>query len=151
MATILCPTRGGEASYPTQDFAIRLARERGADLIFLYVSDVRFLPKGSGAVVIDLEEELDEMGKFLLTMAQERAEKEGVEAGRVVRRGAFQAALLEVIEEEKVQTVVLGTPSTEDRLTTEEYLRDLAHSLREEAQVEVILVRDGKVIDDASA
>jgi nucleotide-binding universal stress UspA family protein len=149
MATILCPTRGGEASYPTQDFAIQLAEERGADLIFLYVVDVRFLTKGSGAVVIDLEEELDEMGKFLLTMAQERAEKQGVEARRVVRRGGFQEALMEVIEGENVQTLVLGTPSTEDRLTTEEYLRDLAASLREEMEVEVVLVRDGQVIDGA--
>lgn len=139
MATILCPTRGGEASYPTQDRAIRLARDRGAELIFLYVTDVRFLTKGSGAVVADLEEELDDMGQFLLTMAQERAEKEGVTAARAVRRGSFREALLAEIEESAVETVVLGTPSGEDRLTTEEYLQNLAENLRTEVGVEVIL------------
>ena len=41
--TILCPTRGGEASYANQERAIALAVEREAELIFLYVSNVHFL------------------------------------------------------------------------------------------------------------
>lgn len=144
MATILCPTRGGEASHPAQDHAISLAADRGARLIFLYVSDVRFLFKGSAAIVVDLEEELDEMGKFLLTMAQERAEEGGVAAERIVKHGAFLDALLEVMEEHDVSTVVLGAPAGDNGLTTEDYLRELADNLSEEHGVEVFLVRAGE-------
>lgn len=146
MATILCPTRGGEASHPAQDQAISLAGQRGAKLIFLYVSDVRFLFKGSAAIVVDLEEELDEMGKFLLTMAQERAEERGVTADRVVKHGAFQDALLEVIEEHNVTTVVLGAPAGDDGLTTEDYVRELAESLSQDHGVEVFLVGAGEPV-----
>ncbi|HIQ01546.1 MAG TPA: hypothetical protein EYH30_05385, partial [Anaerolineales bacterium] len=45
MGKILCATRGGEASYRTQDAAIALARERGDSLIFLYVVDTHFLDR----------------------------------------------------------------------------------------------------------
>jgi hypothetical protein len=35
MGKTLCATRGGEASYRTQDAAIALAKERGDELVFL--------------------------------------------------------------------------------------------------------------------
>ena len=43
MGRILCPTRGGEGSYRTQDAAIAMAKERGDELVFLYVVDLDFL------------------------------------------------------------------------------------------------------------
>lgn len=145
MSTILCPTRGGEKSYPTQDRAIQMAKEREADLVFLYVSDVRFLFRGSGAIVIDLEKELDEMGEFLLTMAQERAEAEGIRAKKVVEHGAFREALGKVIADHEVSAVVLGAPGEENQLTTGEYLEQLAEHLVEKYRVEVIVVEQGEV------
>jgi nucleotide-binding universal stress UspA family protein len=142
MQTVLCPTRGGDASYPDQDRAIALAKERGARLVFLYVTDVRFLFKGSAALVVDMEHELDEMGEFLLTMAQERAEKQGVTAEAIVRHGSFRQAVSEVAESYQVSLIVFGAPG-EDRLTNVSYLRELADELRREHNVEVLLVRQG--------
>jgi hypothetical protein len=72
MTTILRPTRGGEASYPNQDRAIKLAKERDADLLLLYVANVHFLDRLAGPVIVDVETELEEMGEFLLALAQER-------------------------------------------------------------------------------
>ena len=43
MRLILCATRGGGASYITQDKAIALAKEKDASLIFLYVVVLQFL------------------------------------------------------------------------------------------------------------
>jgi nucleotide-binding universal stress UspA family protein len=151
MGTILCPTRGGEASYANQDRAIALAKERGDGLLFLYVSNVEFLPKGSGVHLGNLEDDLDDMGDFLLTMAQERAEKRGLQAQKVVRRGAFQEALMEVIEQYQVTTVVLGSPGEEHRVTSEEYLTQLADNLIEGCDVEVMLTRSGKLIRHTSS
>ena len=108
MTIILCPTRGGEGSYPNQDKAINLSKDRQARLIFMYVYNVRFLNSITSPLLTDIEEELEELGEFLLVMAQERAEKQGVEAEAVIRHGSFRAALKEVIREYGVDVITFG-------------------------------------------
>ena len=83
MGTILCATRGGEESYCTQDQAIALAIEQGDTLVFLYVVDTHFLDNTAAPIMIDVEDELYNMGKFLLLMAQERAREQGVDAEKM--------------------------------------------------------------------
>jgi len=112
MGTILCATRGGEASYRTQDAAIALAQERGDELLFLYVVDTHFLDKTERAVRPDVvAEEMSHMGEFLLAMAQERAQKQGVEARYVLRHGDLRHELKAAAREEAVDLVVLGQPA----------------------------------------
>ena len=87
MGKILCPTRGGEASYRTQDAAIVLAKEQGKQLVFLYVVDTHFLDRTERAVRPDVVmEEMTRMGEFLLIMAQERAQAHGIQAELVPPR-----------------------------------------------------------------
>lgn len=43
ISKVLCATRGGEASYRTQDAAIAMAKQEDAELVFLFVADVSFL------------------------------------------------------------------------------------------------------------
>jgi nucleotide-binding universal stress UspA family protein len=144
--TLLCPTRGGEASYPNQDQAIALAKERDAHLIFLYVSNVHFLDLTAAPKVFDIEAELDEMGDFLLAMAQERAAKAGLEADAIVRRGEFRETLKEVIEEHQVTTVVLGAAGKETGVLTEEYIDALSEELCHETGTEFIVVHQGEIV-----
>lgn len=146
MTKILCPTRGGQASYPNQDFAIELAKEKGAELLFLYVSSVRFLGKTASPVVVDVQKEIDEMGEFLLAMAQERAGKSGVQADIVVRHGEFQDVLEEVIQENQVRMVVLGTSAQDTGFTTQDYMEELSAMLSSKTGVEFIVVYKGEVI-----
>lgn len=150
MAIILCPTRGGESSYPNQDKAIALAKERGADLLFLYVLNVRFLGQFASAVLVDVEEELEEMGKFMLAMAQERAEKSGVHAQTMLRQGVFSDALKDAIVEHHITTVVLGSGVGESSFTTPDYLEELAQWLVAETGVEVITTGKGKIVQQQS-
>ena len=63
MGKILCATRGGEDSQRTQQAAIALAQERGDELVFLYVADASFLDRIAAAVVVDVQSELDQMGR----------------------------------------------------------------------------------------
>jgi nucleotide-binding universal stress UspA family protein len=147
MATILCSTRGGQASYPNQDRAIAIAREREADLLFLYVSNVRFLNLVASPVLIDLEEELDEMGEFMLAMAQERAEKAGVQASAEVRRGVFRQALKASIKAHHITTVVLGSSTEGEGVTTLSYLQELVEWVRTETGAEVIVVSNGEIVN----
>jgi len=80
-------TRGGEASYPTQDAAISLAKEQGDELIFLYVADISFLNQTAAPLVVDVESRLEKLGRFQLVMAQERAAAQGIMAQTIVRKG----------------------------------------------------------------
>jgi nucleotide-binding universal stress UspA family protein len=111
---ILCATRGGEASYRTQDAAITLAKERGADLLFLYVANIDFLDRTARAVRPHVvEAEMEKLGQFLLTLAQERARRQGVDASTILRRGSLREELKAVAREKQVELVVLGAPAAE--------------------------------------
>ena len=141
MATILCATRGGEASIHTQEYAIQAAKERGADVVFFYVTDVRFLNQAGGAIVVDVATEIDHMGEFLLLMAKERAEKAGVDASTLLKRGVFREALVEAVRELDASLVVMGTPG-EASVTVREMMEEIAQAVQEQTGVEAILVGD---------
>jgi nucleotide-binding universal stress UspA family protein len=142
---ILCPTRGGKASYANQDRAIALAKERDSDLLFLYVSNVKFLGLTSLPFIVDIETELDEMGEFILIMAQERADKAGVHAEITVERGVFDKVLKAVIQEQQISTVVLGSSKEGTGITTEEYVQKLGETISQELGVEFIVLKDGEI------
>lgn len=149
MATVLYPTRGGDSTHRNQDWACALARERNARLVFLYVSNVSFLDRLGGTARVDiLEEELDELGVFLLVMAQERAERCGAESERVVRQGRFRPALAEVIEEYGVATLVLGRPARDAANTTIEYISMVAQTMANDHDIEVFVVDEGEVVEE---
>ncbi len=148
MTVILYPTRGGDPSFRNQDRVIELAREREAVLLLLYVSNVSFLDRFAPRISVELvEAELDEMGEFLLAMAQERVEKAGLKATTAVRHGRFRPALKEIIQEYGVTTVVLGQPEQDTAITTHEYISQVAQFLVDETQVEVIVVERGEIVD----
>ena len=148
MTTILRPTRGGESSNANQDRAIALAKERDADLLLLYVSNVHFLDRVAGPVLVDIAAELDEMGEFLLAMAQERAEQAGVHAKSLVLRGVFREALAQVLKEHpEVTTVVLGAAVEGTSVTPAGYLEDLVRWCHAEHGVEVIVVHEGEIVE----
>ncbi len=146
MTTILHPTRGGEASYPNQDRVIAIAKEQNARLIFLYVSDVQFLNRTASQVVLDVvAKEIDEMGDFVLAIVQERAQKAGLEAEAIVRRGVFSEVLREVIDEYQVDTLILGSSSEGQGLTTPEFLAELSQEINTETGATVIILSQGEI------
>jgi nucleotide-binding universal stress UspA family protein len=115
MGKILCPTRGGEGSYRTQDAAIAMAKERGDDLVFLYVVDLDFLNHTERAVRPDVvAQEMRRLGEFLLSIAQERAQKQGVDASYILREGEVQAEIKSAAVEEEATMVVLGQAEEDD-------------------------------------
>ena len=145
MSKILAPTRGGQPSYPNQDRVIALAKEKGAELCFLYITDISFLDRVSSPVLIDIEEELDEMGLFLLAMATERAQKQDVEAQAIVRRGHFRDVLKATIKELEIEILVLGSPVGRDGLTTFEQMRGLAIEMAEFFKIEAYILASGEI------
>ena len=140
MEVILCATRAGEASQRTQDHAIQIAKERKAKLVFVFVSDVRFLGTYIAPRVPAMEDEMEHLGEFLLLIAKERAEKAGVEADYVVKTGVFRTALIEAAKEYDAKMIILGRPA-EKGLTTMEYLEnDLIPAIKEATGSETMVV-----------
>lgn len=111
MGLILCATRGGEASLHTQQAAIALAKEHGDEIVFLYIIDLHFLDKTAAPIVVDIENDLDQMGQFFLLMAKERATEQGVQVHTITRKGNVQEEIINAVLEEGATRVVLGRPA----------------------------------------
>ncbi len=141
MGKILCATRGGEASYRTQDAAIALAQERGDELLFLYVIDLKFLKKTARAVRPDVVlAEMEKMGEFFLALAQERAHKQDVTASYVLCRGELREALKDSGRRTDVTLVVLGKPAGEESAFGLESLKALATEIEAETRTPVRII-----------
>ena len=113
MGIILCATRGGEASFRTQNAAIALAKERNEELAFLYVVDLNFLDKTAAPIVVDVENEISQMGKFLLLVAKERAIEQGVRTRILLSKGSIRDEIKKTARNIGASVVVLGRPAGE--------------------------------------
>lgn len=140
MGKILCATRGGEASYRAQDQAISLARQRDDSLIFLYVIDTHFLDKTAAPIVVDVGNQLQAMGEFLLAMAQEKAESQGVPVRCICRPGQVRDEIKAVARDEQVDIVVLGRPAGEANAFAMEELKAFAAEIEFETNSQVVIV-----------
>ena len=140
MGMILCATRGGEASYNTQQAAIQLAKERGDEIVYLYIIDLSFLNKTAAPIVVNIENELEQMGRFFLLMASERSTEEGVEARSVIRKGVIREEIKTAVVEEEATLVVLGRPAGEQSSFQIESLEAFAAEIEEETGVDVVIV-----------
>ena len=142
MATILCATRGGEASIRTQEYAIAQAKERQADIVFFFVFDVKFLSHTGAPIMLNVAAtELEHMGEFLLLMAKERAENAGVQASTLTKYGVFNEALIEAAEEIDAQLIILGSPG-EGAVTERGNLEKLVESVQERTGIDTVIADD---------
>ena len=137
MGMILCATRGGEASYPTQDAVIALAKEQNDELFFLYVVDISFLNQTAAPLVVDVESRLEKLGQFQLVMAQERAAAQGILAQTIVRTGHLRAELAAVAKEIAATLIVMCLSLGPDAAFENSALQVFADDLQTEAGVEV--------------
>ena len=146
---IVCATRGGEASRSTQDQAVALAKERGAEVIFLYVADCTFAGPLNGPMAAALKDELMRLGRSLLSIAQARAREHGVKAKVVVLCGPVRATIQDYLQKARVSTFVFGASGAASRHRTFDpgEVRQFAESLAQGTGIEVVVVTaDGQVI-----
>jgi nucleotide-binding universal stress UspA family protein len=141
MGKILCATRGGKASIPTQEAAIKKAKESGDSLTFFYVFDLEFMAHANYAIRTDVvSEEMDKMVRFLLTIAVERAEAAGVIAQTAIAHGQLEENLIKAVIENETTLLVMGTPDPETANLERQRLDSLIHNIQEATGVHVMLV-----------
>jgi nucleotide-binding universal stress UspA family protein len=139
---IVCATRGGEASQAAQDLAIRLAKEKNEELVFLYVADTDVLARTSDTRPHEIAHDLTRMGEFILIIAQERAEAAGVEKVRwEVRLGSMRRQICEFVTEVGADRLVLGRPVQRggEQVFSPTGLDEYAVELEEETGVQVLM------------
>ncbi len=142
MSGIVCAVRGGAASKPTIRRAVQLAQESGLPIHFLYVVNLDFLSHTSSSRVHTIEEEMREMGEFILLTAQEQAARGGVEAHGVVRDGSVGDQIVALCRETEAQYVVLGRPrhSARPNVFDEERLQRFVERIASQTGAQVVLV-----------
>jgi len=142
MSKILCATRGGEASIRTQDAAIARAQKEGKGMIFFLVMDVEFMVNADYGMRTDLvQKAMAGLGEFLLIAAVERAKAAGMQdVSHRLGQGGFIPALMEVIADEDVSLIVLGTPDPEEGIFgSMEGLQSFAKDLEQQTGISVWL------------
>lgn len=141
MNKILCATRGGEASRSTQEAVIEMAKQRGAAIVFLYVVDVEFLRLTARGVRPDVvTAEMERMGDFLLAIAVERAQKQGVEASGVLRHGPLVEALESAAREEGVDAIAFGRPAGVESSFSLSDLEGLAAAIAQDTGIQTFIL-----------
>lgn len=134
------PREGGEASYRTQQAAIALAKENGDEIVFLYIIDLHFLDKTAAPIIVNIENELDQMGQFFLLMTKERATEQGVEVRTITRRGKVREEIINTVLDEGATRVVLGHPVGKQSAFQESSLQSFTDEIERVTEAIPVLV-----------
>jgi nucleotide-binding universal stress UspA family protein len=107
---IVCGVTASTHSQKAALEAARLAKENGAELIYVYAVDLTFLASGNtGSLSTDVvRESLENLGDKILEMAEKIAASQGMASKKVLREGSVLDVLKEIIVEEKADMLVLG-------------------------------------------
>ena len=140
MGLILCATRSGEASYRTQQAAIDLAKQRGDEIVFLYILNLEFLNKTAAPIVVDIESELNQMGRFFLMMAVEKATEQEVSAHSIIQKGAIRKEIKGAVLDEGATLVVLGRPAGVQSAFRTSNLEAFSREIKQETGAETKVV-----------
>lgn len=107
---IICGVTASAHSQKAALEAARLAKENGAELIYVYAVDLTFLASGNtGSLSTDVvRESLENLGDQILELAEKIAASQGMKSKKELRVGPVLDVLKEVIMEEKADLLVLG-------------------------------------------
>jgi len=117
-----------------------LAKSRGDELAFLYVVDLNFLDKTAAPIVIDVENEISQMGAFLLLVAKERAIEHGVIAHTLSSNGNIRDEIKKAARTISATLVVLGRPAGEASAFKLSSLKSFAKEIELETGAQVKIV-----------
>ena len=150
MSGILCAIRGGPSSHPTIATSIRLAKETGQTIYFLYVVNLDFLTRSSSSKTNNISHELHDMGEFILLSAQEKAVEGGAQAESVIREGRVIEEIISYCAEQSPTYVILGRPEEEgdDNLLSIERLQLFADRIKESCNAQVIFPDETDLIQE---
>ncbi|MBS1252950.1 MAG: hypothetical protein MAG451_01993 [Anaerolineales bacterium] len=145
---IVCAARGGKGSRPAVNRAIRLAKERDADLTFLFIADTEFLSHALVGPPSVIREQLRDMGEFIMATLQAKAAEAGVMADYAVCEGEVGEQIREYVQENDVDVLVMGQATEEDDASRFDSgtVSNFAAVLEHGEEVEVVTVGQDDVL-----
>jgi hypothetical protein len=142
MANIVCATRGGAGSRAVQQAAITYAREKGSELVFLFVIDTSSVEGEEEELVSAVRDELYFLGQTLLRIAKKRAANYHVAAEIVVRQGMVREQITGFLAESGAELLLLGAPrGTSDAIFGDDVIEQFAEAICRDTGVEVEIIR----------
>lgn len=131
MGSVLCVTRNGEGGIRAQKEAIQIAKDRGDSLTFLFVADSSFLNKLAAPIVVDIKSILENMGRFILCAATERASAELVSVNSLVRHGVLSEVIQDIVSEIEPTTIIIGHLEGEPSFINKSEIDHLLNTIKE--------------------
>ena len=142
MSSIVCATRGGQGSRAVQLEAIEIARETGERLIFLYVVNLSAVEDHEEVLVGAIRSEFHWLGRVLLHVARQRAERAGVEAEIAIREGDVTEEIERFLEQSDARLLLLGAPrGTTPRIFGDDAIEKFAQTIEQDTGVKVEVAR----------
>jgi len=142
---IVCGVTASAHSQKAALEAARLAKQHGAQLVYVYAVDLVFLKGGKmGSLSQDvIAQSIEKLGRQIVDLAEQIAASEGVNTEKIVRRGTVLEVLGQVMSEQKADLLVLGH---EERTFFEKHLfegsvEDHIQELKARTGAEVTVIR----------
>jgi nucleotide-binding universal stress UspA family protein len=109
-AKILVPTDGSEASNNAIDYACKIAKLFGDELLILNVVRTGQTTSYHGTTIkVKLEEELTEAADHLVGKSVNRADRLGVKAESIIKQGLPDKEIVKIIKErDDLEMVIMG-------------------------------------------
>lgn len=142
MSCVVCATRGGEGSRAAKQLAIEEARARELPLVFLFVVHPAGLSDYNPSLGEAITRELEWVGRVLLGVGRQRAERQGVISETVVVEGDVRAEIQRFVVERSAALLVLGAPrGTTANVFGDDEIEREAESIAAATRVEVRVAR----------
>jgi nucleotide-binding universal stress UspA family protein len=142
MSVIVCATRGGEASRLLQTRAVEIARQRNADLVFVYVVNPNSTLDLDQQLLPAISQEMTWFANAILDIARLRGKRAGVRVETTVRRGDVQLEIEKVLKEYAADLLVIGSSRPDQNGQFSDGQEEkFAHRMAERTGVEVQIIR----------
>ena len=141
MGVIVCATRGGEGSRAAQLTAIQSARAGGHHLVFLYVVDKQIVGEHDEVLRGAVHAEFHWLGRVILQIACQRAERAGITAEMAIRDGAVRDEIESFLREREARLLILGAPRHTSPVFGDDAIEQFARTIQDDTGVRVLVVR----------
>lgn len=142
MGVIICATRGGEGSLVAQQQAIARAKENDHDLVFVYVVDIHTIGEFDHHLDDAVGREMYWLGKVLLNIAKQRADKAGVKAKTDILTGVLEDKLVSCLEDYQADLLMLGAPrGTTAKLNGDDAVEQFVQRLKAKTGINIEIAR----------
>jgi nucleotide-binding universal stress UspA family protein len=114
MPGIVCAIRGGPNSQPTIDKAVELSIEKNLEVFFLFIVNLGFLASSYKSHSTTIEEEMYQLGEFILLDVCSKAKEKGIIANSEIRKGLVSEEIIKLCKEISADYVILGKPKSDN-------------------------------------